>query len=180
MNQSTRINQPNTTTHSGLPDHNQPLLATGGNKQQLLSIAGNDSRQLKEHEAALQRLEELQKTMIGGERAGDSDLQQELLERKKKAEDRRELLLRASRSADEDDGIIEGIFNSLTGMNYYNTSHFFSPVFIFFILDEVRVKSRALERCQMKLKSAQEDVADLQTEFELERQGYLDTIRNQV
>ena len=32
----------------------------------------------------------------------------------------------------------------------------------------------------MKLHSAQEDIADLQTEFELERQDYLDTIRNQV
>ena len=32
----------------------------------------------------------------------------------------------------------------------------------------------------MKLQSAQEDIVDLQTEFELERQDYLDTIRNQV
>ena len=32
----------------------------------------------------------------------------------------------------------------------------------------------------MKLRSAEEDISDLQTEFELERQGYLDTIRNQV
>ena len=46
--------------------------------------------------------------------------------------------------------------------------------------DEVRAKSRALERTKMKLRSAEEDVSDLQTEFELERQGYLDTIRNQV
>lgn len=46
--------------------------------------------------------------------------------------------------------------------------------------DEVRAKSRALERCQMKLQSAQDDITDLQTEFELERQDYLDTIRNQV
>ena len=46
--------------------------------------------------------------------------------------------------------------------------------------DEVRAKSRALERSQLKLHSAQEDIADLQTEFELERQDYLNTIRNQV
>ena len=68
-----------------------------------------------EHEAALQRLEELQQTMIGGERAGDRELKEELAERRRKAEDKRELLLRASRTADDDDGIIEGIFNSLTG-----------------------------------------------------------------
>ena len=72
-----------------------------------------------EHEAALQRLEELQRSMIGGERAGDGDLREELEERRRKAEDRRELLLRASR-ADDDDGIIEGIFNSLTGVYNYS------------------------------------------------------------
>ena len=47
-------------------------------------------------------------------------------------------------------------------------------------VDEVRAKSRALERSQLKLQSAQEDISDLQTEFELERQSYLDTIRHQV
>lgn len=46
--------------------------------------------------------------------------------------------------------------------------------------DEVKAKSRALEKTRMKLRSAEEDIADLQTEFELERQGYLDAIRNQV
>ena len=72
-----------------------------------------------EHEAALQRLEELQGTMIGGERAGDVQLREGLEERRRRAQDKREMLLRASRTADDDDGIIEGIFNSLTGMYVY-------------------------------------------------------------
>ena len=55
--------------------------------------------------------------MVGGERAGDSALRQELCERRQKAEDRRELLRRANRSLEDEDGIIEGIFNSLTGQN---------------------------------------------------------------
>ena len=87
-------------------NHQQPLLTIGG--------PGGESRQLLEHEAALRRLEELQGTMIGGERVGDRGLREGLEERRKRAEDKRELLLRASR-ADDDDGIIEGIFNSLTG-----------------------------------------------------------------
>lgn len=53
-------------------------------------------------------------------------------------------------------------------------------LFLWPVADEVRAKSRALERSQFKLKSAQEEITDLQTEFELERQTYLDTIRNQV
>lgn len=79
-------------------------------------MVGSDSRPLVEHEAALQRLEELQQAMIGGERAGDSTLQQELSERRQKADDRQELLARAKRSLEDEDGILEGIFNSLTGI----------------------------------------------------------------
>ena len=43
----------------------------------------------------------------------------------------------------------------------------------------MRVKTRALERNQEKLKSAQDDITDLQAEFEDERQTLLDTIRGQ-
>ena len=45
--------------------------------------------------------------------------------------------------------------------------------------EEVRVKSKVLERVQAKLHSATEDIKDLSTEFELDRQDYLDTIRTQ-
>ena len=112
-----RLNQSDQTphAHSGssplINDQNRPAVATG----RPLVTTGGDERQLVEHEAALQRLVELQGTMIGGERAGDTALLQELSERRRKAEDRRELLLRASRAAEDEDGIIEGIFNSLTG-----------------------------------------------------------------
>ena len=45
--------------------------------------------------------------------------------------------------------------------------------------DEVRVKTQHLERTQAKLRSAEEDNSDLQAEFEVEREDYLDTIRKQ-
>ena len=48
---------PSGVGHTG--DQSEPLATTSG-----------DARQLVEHEVALQRLVELQKTMIGGERAG--------------------------------------------------------------------------------------------------------------
>ena len=78
----------------------------------------------------------------------------------------------------------------LLGLLYYNfLKRWYSaskslppclPVSLAVYTDEVKAKSRALEKTRMKLRSAEEDIADLQTEFELERQGYLDTIRNQV
>ena len=46
-------------------------------------------------------------------------------------------------------------------------------------VDEVRVKTQHLERTQAKLRSAEEDNSDLQAEFEVERQDFLDTIRKQ-
>ena len=51
--------------------------------------------------------------------------------------------------------------------------------FCFSKLDEVRAKTRALERTQYKLKSAEEDNKDLQHEFEEERQSLFDIIREQ-
>lgn len=48
-----------------------------------------------------------------------------------------------------------------------------------YIADEVREKTKALERKQAKLLSAEEDIKDLSAEFEIDRQDYLDTIRNQ-
>ena len=123
LNQSVNISGP-----PGVPptaDQTGPLGTIQSHHRQLLAAGGGESRQLMEHEAALQRLEELQQGMIGGEKAGDRELKEELAERRKKAEDKRELLLRASRTADDDDSIIEGIFNSLTGMynlhSGYNT-----------------------------------------------------------
>lgn len=143
---------PALATAGALPSHSQSVPGGGGG-------AGDEDREiLRQHEQALQRLEELQKGMIGGERAGDEGLRQRLQQRRRRADARLEALRHAS-SELEDDGIIERIFNSLT--------------------DEVRVKSKLLERSQAKLKSAEEDNKDLSAEFEMDRQDYLDTIRRQ-
>lgn len=45
--------------------------------------------------------------------------------------------------------------------------------------DEVRVKTHLLESTQAKLRSAEEDAKDLCAEFELDREDYLETIREQ-
>ena len=51
--------------------------------------------------------------------AGDGALRQELAERKQRAEEKRVLIIRANQSLEDEDGIIEGIFNSLTGTYMY-------------------------------------------------------------
>ena len=41
------------------------------------------------------------------------------------------------------------------------------------------MKTKALERTQGRVKAAEEDISDLQKEFEIEREDYLETIRSQ-
>ena len=45
--------------------------------------------------------------------------------------------------------------------------------------DEVRVKTKSLERYREKLLTTEDDIKDMSQEFEMERQDYLDTIRRQ-
>lgn len=61
----------------------------------------------------------------------------------------------------------------LTGAAFNFLLFLVSPV------DEVRVKTHHIEKLQLKLHSAEDDVQDLYSEFEIERQDYLDTIREQ-
>ena len=56
-------------------------------------------------------------------------------------------------------------------------SWFIDPLFS--NTDEVRVKTHHIEKMQLKLSSAEEDISDLNAEFEIDRQDYLDTIRKQ-
>ena len=55
--------------------------------------------------------------------AGDGALRQELAERKQRAEEKRVLIIRANQSLEDEDGIIEGIFNSLTGTYIHTYIH---------------------------------------------------------
>jgi len=45
--------------------------------------------------------------------------------------------------------------------------------------DEIRVKDYVINQMEEKLKSAQSEIDDLQTEFERDREDYLETIRKQ-
>lgn len=51
--------------------------------------------------------------------------------------------------------------------------------YLTYVTDEVRVKTKALERCREKLVSTIDDIKDISQEFEIERQDYLNTIRRQ-
>ena len=80
------------------------------------TFSDKDKEILREQELALQRLEELQSELIGGEKVADEGLTKQYHERQEAAEQRQQELVKASTLFDEeDDNVLEKIFNSLTG-----------------------------------------------------------------
>ncbi|XP_025022228.1 kinesin-like protein KIF17 [Python bivittatus] len=109
----------------------------------------------------LARLQMLEQQVVGGEQAKNKDLKEKHKHRKKIADERKKQLLEALQKSDEDssDWVLLNVYDS--------------------IQEEVRAKSRLLEKIKQKLRAAETEIKDLQSEFELERIDYLATIRRQ-
>ncbi|ETE59398.1 Kinesin-like protein KIF17, partial [Ophiophagus hannah] len=109
----------------------------------------------------LARLQMLEQQVVGGEQAKNKDLKEKHTRRKKIADERKQQLLEALQKSDEDssDWVLLNVYDS--------------------IQEEVRAKSRLLEKIKEKLRAAETEIKDLQSEFELERIDYLATIRRQ-
>ncbi|XP_019910908.1 kinesin-like protein KIF17 isoform X2 [Esox lucius] len=106
----------------------------------------------------LERLQQLEQQVVGGEQARNKELQQRHQQRKTLADQRKKQLIQAlAENHEESDNVMLNVYDS--------------------IQDEVRAKSRLLENTQGKLKAAKLEIRDLQMEFELERNDYLATIR---
>ncbi len=52
-------------------------------------------------------------------------------------------------------------------------------ILVYSVSDEVRAKTRALEKMQIKYKTAEEEIKDLEAEFQEEKEDLLDTLRKQ-
>ncbi|NXW88091.1 KIF17 protein, partial [Alopecoenas beccarii] len=104
-------------------------------------------------------LQMLEREVVGGEQAKNKDLKEKQKRRKKYADERRMQLLAALQQTDEDgsDWVLLNVYDS--------------------IQEEVRAKSKLLEKMQNKLRAAETEIKDLQSEFELEKIDYLGTIR---
>ncbi|KAI1890554.1 hypothetical protein AGOR_G00154880 [Albula goreensis] len=106
----------------------------------------------------LQRLQQLEQEFVGGEQARNEELRQKHRQRKTLADQRKKQLIEALADSSEDsDSVLLNVYDS--------------------IQEEVHAKSRLLENTQRKLKAARIEIRDLQSEFELERDDYLATIR---
>ncbi|KAM6045923.1 LOW QUALITY PROTEIN: kinesin-like protein KIF17 [Theristicus caerulescens] len=112
-----------------------------------------------DQQQVLARLQMLERQVVGGEQAKNQDLKEKHKRRKKYADERRMQLVAALQQSNEDssDWVLLNVYDS--------------------IQEEVRAKSKLLERMQKKLQAAETEIKDLQSEFELEKIDYLGTIR---
>ncbi|XP_037926069.1 osmotic avoidance abnormal protein 3 isoform X2 [Hermetia illucens] len=108
---------------------------------------------------ALNRIEAIKNALIGGERANDAQLKERRIKRKLAAQRRlsalAQVLSRVEESSDRD----------LLQEHYSDIQH------------ELKVKTDALKQCRMKVRALEREVSDLQSEFQLDRADYLETIR---
>ncbi|NXS59636.1 KIF17 protein, partial [Brachypteracias leptosomus] len=104
-------------------------------------------------------LQMLEQQVVGGEQAKNTDLREKHKRRKNYAAERRLQLVAALQQSDEEssDWVLLNVYDS--------------------IQEEVRAKSKLLEKMQKKLRAAETEIKDLQSEFELEKINYLGTIR---
>ncbi|XP_014681460.1 PREDICTED: kinesin-like protein KIF17 [Priapulus caudatus] len=113
---------------------------------------------IRDQSDALERLQELQNIMVGGERANDVELKEKRKKKKLVAEKKRQKLADTIQKMD-DDGIMMNVYDSMQ--------------------DELKAKSDMVDRLKKKLRNVESEVKDLQSEFEFDRTDYLDTIRRQ-
>ncbi|CAG0902894.1 unnamed protein product, partial [Cyprideis torosa] len=98
--------------------------------------------------------------MVGGEKAGDSQLVEKRSKRKRAAEKRVEALAQALAMAEEDDGAaLTKVYDDIN--------------------EELRSKTELAKKYKGKVRALETEIRDIQQEFEADRMDYLETIRRQ-
>ncbi|XP_059546893.1 kinesin-like protein KIF17 isoform X1 [Myotis daubentonii] len=143
----------------------QPQLAMTSSRRDSVgvevAVLTDDLMPMVDQQQVIARLQLLEQQVVGGEQAKNKDLKEKHKRRKRYADERRKQLVAALQNSDEDSG--EWVL-----LNVYDS-----------IQEEVRAKSKLLEKMQRKLRAAEVEIKDLQSEFELEKIDYLATIRRQ-
>ncbi|MGH0120133.1 UNVERIFIED_CONTAM: hypothetical protein FKN15_065294 [Acipenser sinensis] len=153
------------------PQSNQPQIAKhiGSVQRECVEEAGAATKKEEEGEGAtspapldpkqvLERLQQLEQEVVGGEQARNEKLRERHKQRQSLADQRKKQLVEAlAATSEESDSMLLNVYDS--------------------IQEEVHAKSKLLEDMHTKLRAAEIEIADLQSEFEFERIDYLATIR---
>ncbi|KRT85846.1 Kinesin, partial [Oryctes borbonicus] len=112
-------------------------------------------------EEILRRIEILKASMIGGEKANDKELSEKRRKKKLAAERRLSAIAHvlAKIEMNEDREILQNQYKDIS--------------------QELELKSDILRKYRYKVRALEKDIKDLQSEFEREREDYLESIRKQ-
>lgn len=102
-------------------------------------------------------LQAIQGQMVGGEKANDAELKERRARKKKIAETKTNAVSEALTQLNDDDRVLLKAYGDVT--------------------EELRAKSVLMKKAKRKIISLEQEVKDLQSEFETERTDYLETIR---
>ena len=108
---------------------------------------------------AMEKLHAIEEQMVGGEKADDTELKEKRARKKKIAESKLTSISEALSQLNEDDKILLKAYGDIT--------------------EELRAKSLLLKKAKRKIQFLEQEVRDLQSEFETERTDYLESIRKQ-
>ncbi|XP_054162306.1 osmotic avoidance abnormal protein 3-like [Oppia nitens] len=110
---------------------------------------------------AMERLQAIKGQMVGGEKANDIEFIEKRDKRKKIAEKKINAISEAlTKLDDNDDRLLLKAYGDIT--------------------EDLRVRTILLKKAKKKIQALEQEVNDLQSEFETERTDYLETIRRQV
>lgn len=121
-------------------------------------IKGKESIVQKEAEA-IERIQAFQEVLVGGEKANDAELKEKRSKRKRIAERRMNAISNALKKLDDDDQLLLKAYGDIT--------------------EELRARTLLLKRAKKKVITLENEVIDLQSEFQADRTDYLETIRKQ-
>ncbi|XP_023029966.2 kinesin family member 3C isoform X2 [Leptinotarsa decemlineata] len=124
-------------------------------------ISEKQKKELCSEEEILNRIEALKAAMIGGEKANDQELSERRKKKKIAAEKRASVIARLLAKIDMNED------RELLHNQYKDISH------------ELNLKTEALRKYRHKVKTLEKEISDIQSEFETERQDYLESIRKQ-
>ncbi|GLH07963.1 Kinesin-like protein costa [Gryllus bimaculatus] len=105
----------------------------------------------------LLRLQKLQKSMVGGERANDKEAKERRLRKKRASERRLQALAKVLSKVDDEEGVMLQVYDDIE--------------------QKLRHTTDVLRKYKTKLNASEREIKDLQGEFEKERTHYLETIR---
>lgn len=100
---------------------------------------------------ALERLQMLQGQMVGGEKANDAELKEKRAKRKKIAEKKINAISEALLKLDDDDRLLLKAYDDIT--------------------EELRARTLLLKRAKKKIQALEQEINDIQSEFESDRTG---------